>query len=246
VRRGGRVVLRQLDFSVAAGEWVAVVGPNGSGKSTLLLALKGALPVETGILEAAGSLFHSFDSRVGLVLANPEDQGVAPIVEDDVAFGLECLGLPAEEVRTRVAESLRSVGLEELRSSSTHTLSGGQGQKLALATVLALGARWLLLDEATSMLSPWDRDALLLTVDRLKGEGLGVVQVTHQAEELLWADRVVALEAGAVIFEGTPTDYFAWPGRALPIPDYENLRRLLASRQSPLPPFPECVAWLSR
>lgn len=245
VRRGGKPVLRGVDFAVDAGESVAVVGPNGSGKSTLLLALKGALQPEEGQVVAAGEPVRPFDRRVGLVLSNPEDQGVAPIVEDDVAFGLECLGLPATEVRSRVVESLRAVGLEGLASASTHTLSGGEGQKLALAAVLALGAEWLLLDEATSMLSPWERDGLLSTVAGMKPLGLGIVQVTHQAEELLWADRVVALDRGEVAFEGCPAEYFAWPGRSLPVPHYEILRQRLDAAGSELPPLPELVAWLS-
>jgi len=195
---------------------------------------------------AAGEPIGAFDRRVGLVLANPEDQGIAPVVEDDVAFGLECLGLAPEAVQARVTESLRIVGLDELRAASTHTLSGGQGQKLALAAVLALGARWLLLDEATSMLSPWERDALLATVMALKPRGLGIVQVTHQGAELPWADRVVALEAGVVAFQGTPAEYFSWSGRSLPLPPYETLRRLVRAAGESLPPFPELASWLSR
>jgi len=246
VRRGGARVLQGIDFAVAAGESVALVGPNGSGKSTLLLALKGALQPEQGRVLLAGEPVGSFDPRVGIVLANPEDQGIAPVVEDDVAFGLECLGLAPDQVQTRVAHSLQTVGLEGLRSASTHTLSGGQGQKVALAAVLALGARWLLLDEATSMLSPWERDGLLAAVAALKPGGLGIVQVTHQAEELPWADRVVALEGGTVAFEGSPTEYFAWPGRSLPLPPYEILRRRVDVAGSTLPPFPELAAWLSQ
>jgi energy-coupling factor transport system ATP-binding protein len=246
VRRGRTLALENIDFAVEPGEWVAVVGPNGSGKSTLLLALKGVLQPERGRVLAGGEPLRPFDSRVGLVLANPEDQGIAPVVEDDIAFGLECLGLPTQDVEARVRSSLRAVGLEDLRSASTHILSGGQGQKLALAAVLALGARWLLLDEATSMLSPWERDGLLSVVASLKPTGIGVVQVTHQGEELPWADRVVALERGAVAFEGAPVDYFSWPGSSLPVPPYETLRRRVSAAGSTLPAFPELAAWLSR
>lgn len=244
VRRGDGQVLRQVDLSVEPGEHVALVGPNGSGKTTLLLALKGAVSPAQGRVVVGGTPLERFDLRVGLVFANPEDQGVAPVVEDDVAFGLESRGLCPEEIRERVGQSLRAVGLWDSRAAPAHTLSGGQAQKLALAAVLALGAQFLLLDEATSMLSPWDRDAVMGTVTGLRRLGTGLLQVTHQGEELLWADRVVALAEGRVVFSGSPSEYFAWGGRSLPTPSYEGVRRSAARAGCPPPPFRDLVGWL--
>ncbi|MBE0618523.1 MAG: ATP-binding cassette domain-containing protein [Proteobacteria bacterium] len=246
VRLGTTLALRDVDFRVNGGEHVALVGPNGSGKTSLLLALKGAIVPQRGRVALGCARVERLDLRVGLVFANPEDQGVAPVVEDDVAFGLENQGLSPGEIQRRVEECLRSVGLWALRSAPVHALSGGQAQKMALAGVLALGARFLLLDEATSMLSPWERDSVMGTVTALRGEGVGVVQVTHQAEELLRADRVVSLAGGVVAFEGTPEAYFAWEGRGLPLPAYEGVRRAAAKAGSALPPHGELTAWVAR
>ncbi len=244
VRLGSVRALRDVDFGLAPGEQVALVGPNGSGKTSLLLALKGALPPDLGRVVLGEAPVERLDFRVGLVFANPQDQGVAPVVEDDVAFGLESQGLGAAEIRERVEQSLRAVGLWALRASPVHVLSGGQAQSLALAAVLALGARFLLLDEATSMLSPWERDAVLSVVGGLRGKGVGVVQVTHQAEEVLWADRVVALSEGTVAFSGPPEEYFEWGGRTLPLPAFEGVRRAAAKAGAGLPPLAELAAWL--
>ncbi|MEW6487689.1 MAG: ATP-binding cassette domain-containing protein [Thermodesulfobacteriota bacterium] len=246
VRRGQGVVLEEVDLELAPGEHVVLVGPNGSGKTTLLLTLKGALAPEHGRVTLGEGPIAPFDPRVGMVFANPEDQGVAPVVEDDVAFGLETRGLAPAQTRRRVEESLKAVGLWEERSALTHTLSGGQAQRLALAAVIALGARFLLLDEATSMLSPWDRDGLLRTVAELRGNGAGVLQVTHQGEEILWADRVVALAGGRVAFSGAPEAYFCWSGCQLPAPPYERARRRAAAEGKRLPSFPELAAWVAQ
>lgn len=246
MRRGGRPALAGVDFELAPGEHAVLVGPNGSGKTTLLLALKGALVPERGRVTLGEGPIAPFDPRVGMVLANPEDQGVAPVVEDDVAFGLEARGMAPAQTRLRVQESLKAVGLWEQRRALTHTLSGGQAQRLALAAVIALGARFLLLDEATSMLSPWDRDSLLRTVGQLRRDGAGVLQVTHQGEELLGADRVVALSHGRVAFSGAPEEYFGWSGCLLPVPPYERARRRGAAEGKRLPPFLELAAWVAQ
>lgn len=239
-------MLRGVDLSLSPGEHVALVGPNGSGKTTLLLALKGAIPPAEGRVLLGEGPVERHDPRVGLVFSNPEDQGVAPVVEDDVAFGLESRGLSPQEIRRRVDESLRAAGLWELRAAPTHTLSGGQAQQLALAAVLAVGARFLLLDEATSMLSPWDRDAVMAAVATLREAGAGVLQVTHQGEEVLGADRVVALDHGKVAFSGSPSEYFGWGERSLPVPPYEGLRRRAADAGLGAPAFRELLAWVGR
>lgn len=243
VRRGLGLALAGVDFELAPGEHVVLVGPNGSGKTTLLLTLKGALVPEQGRVTLGEAPIAPYDPRVGIVFANPEDQGVAPVVEDDVAFGLESRGVAPAEIRVRVEESLRAVGLWEQRSALTHTLSGGQAQRLALAAVIALGARFLLLDEATSMLSPWDRDGLLRTAAELRRNGAGILQVTHQGEEILWADRVVALARGTVAFAGAPEEYFGWTDCQLPVPPYERARRRAAAEGNRLPSFAELAKW---
>lgn len=245
VSRGETPVLWDVDLRVGPGEHLAVVGPNGSGKSTLLLALVGLLPPDAGAVCLDGAPLGGIAAEVGLVLANPEDQGICPVVEDDVAFGLENRGLAAPAIRGRVEEALRAVGLWGLRAAPVQTLSGGQAQKLALASVLALGARYLLLDEATSMLSPWDRDALMLALDRLKADGVGVVQVTHEAEELLCADRVAWLQAGRVAFHGTPEAFFRrgdCPWRA---PEYLSLAEAVGRSGAAVPSYAAVVRWLA-
>lgn len=244
VRYGSRTALGGVSLEVRPGTHTAVVGPNGSGKSSLLLALKGVVRPSEGRVVLEGEPLGGIDPRVGLVLANPEDQGVAPVVEDDVAFGLEYLGLPPAELEERVRESLRTVGLLECRARPVHTLSGGQLQKLALASVWALGCRYLLLDEATSMLSPWERDSLMSVLSSLGDQGVGVVHVTHQAEDLLWADRVLALDGGEVVFYGTVEGFFAWPGCPWEKPLVQALVEHLDAQEMQRPSYPELVAWL--
>ncbi len=244
LRLGGSVVLDRVSVRVCPGEVLAVVGPNGSGKSTLLLVLKGVLAADRGAVLLGDEVLQGPDPSVGLVLASPEDQGVSPLVEDDVAFGPENLGLPPVKVQARVDRVLRELGLEHLRDTPVHTLSGGQAQKVALASVLAMGARFLLLDEATAMLSPGERDGFLDRVRALAGEGVGVVLVTHDPEELLWAHRVVGLERGKVAYDGPVGAFFAWEGCPWPVPDYEALRRDLAEAGVAVPPWPETSAWV--
>lgn len=243
-RRGAREILSGIDLCVRPGAFVALVGRNGSGKSTLLLALKGALPLDGGDAVLDGTRLLGAEPAVGLVLANPEDQGVSPVVADDVAFGLECQGLAPGDIGGRVEEALRLVDLWELRDAPVHTLSGGQLQRVAIASVLALGARYLLLDEATSMLSPWDRDALLRSLSDLRRAGLGIVLVTHQPEEVLWADEVVALGGGGVRFHGCPADYFGWEGCPWLAPEYLRLAAAVRAGGGVLPAYPDLCSWL--
>ena len=200
-----------MDLAVEPGTWTALVGRNGSGKSTLLRVLKGIEPPDAGEVRLGRHPLEGPDPRVGLVLDSPEDQGVAPVVEDDVAFGLELQGLSPEEIGRRVGEVLGRLGIAGLRKRPAHTLSGGQAQKVALAAVLVLGARFLLLDESLAHLSPPERDRVLLDLEGLRSGGIGLVLATHRADEVLWADRVVWLEGGRVRFAGTPEALFAVP-----------------------------------
>ena len=239
-----RRVLSQVDLSISTGGHICLVGPNGAGKSTLLMAMKGALGLDGGRILLAGDPIWPFDPRIGLVLANPEDQGVSPIVGDDVAFGPENLGRPVEEIHQAVEASLKAVGMWDLRNAPIRTLSGGQLQKVAVASALAMGAQFLLLDEATSMLSPWDRDSLMLALGNLRRRGLGIIHVTHQPEDVLWADEVLALSGGRVCFHGGVSDFFAWEGCPWDVPGYEVLRQGLREEGIASPSYAEIVAWL--
>jgi energy-coupling factor transport system ATP-binding protein len=216
--------LAGVDLRLRAGEAVALVGANGSGKSTLARLLAG-LERPTAARRARvcdGDLTHT-EGRlaarraVGILFQEPENQLVAQTVEEDLAFGLENLAWPPEEIRRRVDEVLASFRLEELREREPHQLSGGQQQRVALAGVLAIPRRLLVLDEPTAMLDPAGRDEVLAEVRRLHGEGLTVLLVTHEMEEVAGLGRVVALEAGRVVFDGSPRDLFA---------DHDLLRRL--------------------
>ncbi len=212
VVEGGRPVLQGVTMAVPPGTLTALVGRNGAGKSTLLRVLKGLIRPARGEVLLDGQALSGPDPRVGLVLDVPEDQGVAPVVEDDVAFGLEVAGCPPEETRRRVDEILARTGLEPVRRAPVHTLSVGQAQKVALAGVLVLGARYLLLDEATAHLSPRERDRLWAFLEDLRGRGRGILLATHRPEEVARADRAVWLDQGEVRFEGPARVFLGRPG----------------------------------
>ncbi len=205
-----------LDLQVAEGEAVALVGPNGSGKSTLARLIAGlAVPDGAGravvcghdLLDARGRLDARRD--VGILFQDPENQLVAEDVEADVAFGLENLGWAPEPMKARVEEMLAAFALEGLRERAPHLLSGGQKQRTALAGVLAIPRRVLVLDEPTAMLDPGGRDEVLAAVRRVRAEGLATLYVTQEMDEVGLADRVVALERGAAVFDGRPRELFA-------------------------------------
>jgi energy-coupling factor transport system ATP-binding protein len=202
-----RAALAGVAFEVRAGEYVGVVGPNGGGKSTLVRLLNGLLrpdsgSVRVGELDPATEPFE-VRKRVGMLFQNPENGLVAPFVEDDVAFGLENLGVPREEMRDRVREAIRAVGLEGYERREPHTLSGGEKQRVALAGLLALDPEILLLDEPTSMLDAAGRKEVLERLEGLRGART-VVHVTHHLEELLDADRILVLNAGRLVADVRP------------------------------------------
>ena len=207
--------LAGLDLEVAAGEFVAVVGANGSGKSTLA-RLAGGLEKAAAARRAiaCGHDLLTDDGRmgarreVGVLFQNPENQLVAECVEDDVAFGLENLGWAAPDIQARVDEILERFGLLELRRREPHLLSGGQKQRTALAGVLAVPRRVLVLDEPTAMLDPAGRGEVLRAVAGLRDEGLAVVYITQEMDEVVGADRVVALERGAIVYTGEVAGLF--------------------------------------
>ena len=209
------LALDHVTLQVAAGEFVAVIGRNGSGKSTLAKHLNALLIPSEGNCIIDGmdtrNSAHLWDirQRVGMVFQNPDNQIVASIVEEDVAFGPENLGCPPAEIVQRVEDSLRLVGMAEYRLHGPHLLSGGQKQRVAIAGVLAMHPRCLVLDEPTAMLDPVGREEVLDAVCRLhREEGITVVYITHFMEEAVAAGRVVVMDAGRVILDGTPAEVF--------------------------------------
>ncbi|MCX7779962.1 MAG: energy-coupling factor transporter ATPase [Negativicutes bacterium] len=208
--------LDNINLTIGAGEFVAIIGSNGSGKSTLakhfnalLLPSAGDCWVD-GINTRDGARLWDVRQTVGMVFQNPDNQIVAAIVEEDVAFGPENLGVPPAEIERRVAEALSAVGMTEYRHHAPHLLSGGQKQRVAIAGVLAMRPKCLVLDEPTAMLDPQGRQEVVATVHRLnKEEGITVAYITHFMEEAVVADRVVVMEAGKVAFMGTPSEVFS-------------------------------------
>lgn len=209
------MALDHVNLKIAAGEFVAVIGRNGSGKSTLAKHLNALLLPSSGSCIVAGmntqDFTHIWDIRqtVGMVFQNPDNQIVASIVEEDVAFGPENLGLPSAEIVRRVDEALRMVGMTDYRLHGPHLLSGGQKQRVAIAGVMAMHSRCLVLDEPTAMLDPVGRQEVLESVCRLhREEGITVIYITHFMEEAVTAGRVVVMDAGHVIMDGPPAVVF--------------------------------------
>ena len=239
--------LRGIDLDVRLGECVAVVGGNGSGKSTLAKHLNALLLPTAGEVVVDGLDTRDHDAvwavrqRVGMIFEHPDDQLVAAVVEEDVAFGCENLGLPSAEIRARVDAALRVVGLVALRRRPPHLLSGGQKQRVAIAGVLAMRPRCLVLDEATSMLDPSGQHEVMETVLRLRrDEGLTLVLITHAMEEAALADRIVVLAEGRIALSGTPAEVFAREDLLhdlrLEPPQIVLLGRRLVEAGLPLPP----------
>lgn len=207
-------VLWDLNLSVAGGEFVAVIGPNGSGKSTLARLLNGLLKPARGrvLVDGAAIGDGTIGEKVGLVFQNPENQLVASIVAEDVAFGPENLALPSAEIDRRVTEALALVDMTAYREHPVHLLSGGQKQRVAIAGVMAIRPQCIILDEPTAMLDPRGRREVLETVQRLNREaGLTVILITHHMEEALLAGRVLVLCAGAVVADDSPAGVFGNP-----------------------------------
>ena len=199
--------LSEVGFELRPGEYVGVVGPNGGGKSTLVRLLNGLLRPDSGRVRVSGHdpATEPFEvrKRLGILFQNPENGLVAPFVEDDVAFGLENLGVPREQMRERVAGAIRAVGLEGYERREPHTLSGGEKQRVALAGLLAVEPEILVLDEPTSMLDAAGRREVLERLEALRSRKT-VLHVTHHLEELLNADRVLVLNGGELVADESP------------------------------------------
>ena len=213
---GGQVVaLRRVDLTIKRGEFVALVGPNGSGKSTLARHLNGLLAptagqvwVEGMLTSDAGNLW-AVRQRVGMVFQNPDNQLVASTVEEDVAFGPENLGFPPGEIRRRVDEALRTVGLADYRTHPPQMLSGGQKQLVAVAGALATRPACIVFDEPTSMLDPPGRRQILETIQHLNAaERITIVLITQSMEEASAARRVVVMDKGQITMDGSPEEVF--------------------------------------
>ena len=207
--------VRDATFCVYEGEFVAVLGRNGSGKSTLAKLLNALFLPTKGTVTVMGmdtrmeEKLWDIRQRVGMVFQNPDNQLVATIVEEDVAFGLENMGVPQPEIRPRVDEALAAVGMEQRALHAPHMLSGGQKQRVAVAGMLAMRPKVLVLDESTAMLDPAGRRDVFATVRRLnREEGITVVWITHFMEEAAQADRIVIMHEGSVAMEGEPRALF--------------------------------------
>ena len=209
-------VIENLNLNIEKGSFTAVLGHNGSGKSTLAKLTNGILFPQQGKVLVDGSETKPDDSifdirkKVGMVFQNPDNQIVASIVEDDVAFGVENLGVPPQECRRRVDEAMKTVGIYEQRLKAPHKLSGGQKQRVAVAGIIAMKPECIVLDEPTAMLDPSGRAEVLETIKKLnKEEGITVVLITHYMDEAVQADRVVVMDGGQIVMDDTPQNVFA-------------------------------------
>lgn len=213
--------VNDISVNIERGSFTAIIGHNGSGKSTLAKLLSGIFVPSSGSVQVyrkdsdtpldCNNEEHNFDIRktVGMVFQNPDNQLVATIVEDDVAFAPENLGIEPAEIRKRVDSALEKVGLTEYSGHDTHKLSGGQKQRVAIAGILAMNPECIIFDESTAMLDPQGRRDIMNTVRSLKESGVTVVLITHYMNEAAMADKVVVVHDGKVAFEGTPKEVFA-------------------------------------
>lgn len=204
-----------ISFEIEAGSFTAIIGKNGSGKSTLAKNLNGLLlPTEGDILVADYNTkddAHIWDVRqtAGMVFQNPDNQLVSAIVEDDVAFGPENLGVDPQEIRQRVDQALEAVNMGQFKNKAPHLLSGGQKQRIAIAGVVAMKPRCIIFDEPTAMLDPKGRKEIMAIIDELHREGITVVLITHFMEEAVRADRVIIMNEGKILLDGTPAEVFS-------------------------------------
>ncbi len=212
---GTRTVLSNFNLNIERGSFICILGHNGSGKSTVARLMNGLrIPsggkiMVDGLNTADPKNEFRIKKKVGLVFQNPDNQIIATVVEDDVAFGLENLGVKSEEIRLRVDNALKAVDMYDFRSKAPHLLSGGQKQRIAIAGILAMEPDCIVLDEPTAMLDPQGRNEVLSTLSQLNREkGITVVLITHYMDEAVLADRVVVMDDGEIILDGAPQDIF--------------------------------------
>lgn len=207
-------VLKDVSFSIFPGEYVAIIGHNGSGKSTLSKHFNGILTPGSGDVWVHGLNTKETDNKrdirkaVGMVFQHPDNQIVATIVEEDVAFGLENIGVPREEMKKRVDEALETVKMSEFRNRPPHHLSGGQKQRIAIAGVLAMHPDTIVFDEATSMLDSFGRKEVLQVMRKMNDMGMTIITVTHRMSEAAEANRIIVIEDGQIVMDGSPREIF--------------------------------------
>ncbi len=240
----GTPALENINLTVKKGEFLGIIGKNGSGKSTLALQLNGLLKPQTGRVKIRGMdtrdplKLPEIRKLVGVVFQNPETQFVGRTIEEDLAFGPENLCLPPVEIKKCVDMALAETGLEKYRYRSPKTLSGGQGQCVALAGILAMSPECLIFDEVTSMLDPESGKAVLETIKELHKKGKTVVYITHNLEELYDADRIIVMENGKIRLEGEPESVFSNPSLqalGLALPSVIELAELLKTHGVVIP-----------
>ena len=218
VREEGTEPVKAIDdvsLEIAEGSFTAIIGKNGSGKSTLAKNLNGLLTPTEGVIYVGGydtrDGEHIWDVRqtAGMVFQNPDNQLVSSIVEDDVAFGPENLGVDPKEIRERVDKALEAVNMGQFKKKAPHLLSGGQKQRIAIAGVIAMRPKCIIFDEPTAMLDPKGRKEIMAIIDELHQENITVVLITHFMEEAVCADRVVIMNEGQVLLDGSPVEVFS-------------------------------------
>ena len=231
------LVLDDVNLTVEKGEWVTIIGPNGSGKSTLTKVINGLVIPNSGRViiqdtEMTEDNLWEVRRKIGMVFQNPENQFVGATVEDDVAFGLENLGMSLDEMKIRVKDSLQHVGMWDLKDREPALLSGGQKQRVAIAGIIATQPDILILDESTSMLDPQGRQEVFKTIKALKNrENLTVLSITHDISEALESNRIVVMDKGKIADVGTPEEIFSYGEKlidlGLELPFSERLKASL-------------------
>ena len=240
-----RPALNNVSLSINRGEWIAVIGPNGSGKSTLAKTINGLIEADAGEVIIGGTKLTEesvWDVRrkVGMVFQNPDNQFVGSTVQDDVAFGLENIGVPREEMLERVAKAVKVVNMADFMDKEPARLSGGQKQRVAIAGIIALAPDIIILDEATTMLDPKGRREVIETIQQLKKEqNLTVISITHDIDEAAKANRIFVMQAGELKRIGTPEEIFSVGAdiidMGLDIPFPEKLKYQLARQGLEVP-----------
>ena len=235
-----REALSDVSLDVYEGEWLAIIGHNGSGKSTLAKMMNGLLEASSGEIYIDGQLLteetvYEARRKVGMVFQNPDNQFVGTTVEDDIAFGLENIGMPRDEMVQKINASLEMVRMSQFKEKEPARLSGGQKQRVAIAGMIALAPKVVILDEATSMLDPQGRYEVISTIQQLhKEKGITVISITHDLDEAAQADRVLLMEGGKVNRIGKPSEIFemgtALVDKGLDVPFSEKLKAVLKEK----------------
>ena len=240
-----REALSDVSLDVYEGEWLAIIGHNGSGKSTLAKMMNGLLEASSGEIYIDGQLLtedtvYEARRKVGMVFQNPDNQFVGTTVEDDIAFGLENIGMPRDEMVRKINTSLEMVRMTKFKEKEPARLSGGQKQRVAIAGMIALAPKVVILDEATSMLDPQGRFEVISTIQQLhKDKGITVISITHDLDEAAQADRVLLMEGGKVNRIGKPSEIFemgtALVDKGLDVPFSEKLKAVLKDKGMNVP-----------